>query len=78
MSDKVTFVYPAMNNTEIFERMLVMGAFTEIVCDQCNVDRDAARCSFTINGKDMRLTLTETLARFKEAVDVMEIRSKAQ
>lgn len=67
-----------MNNTEIFERMLVMGAFTEIVCDQCNVDRDAARASFTINGKDMVFTLTEALVRFKEAVDAMEIRSKAQ
>lgn len=78
MSDKVTLVYPAMNNTEIFERMLVMGAFTEIVCNQCNVDRDGAKASFTINGKDMIFTLAEALLRFKEAVDVMEIRSKAQ
>lgn len=67
-----------MNNTEIFERMLVMGAFTEMVCNRCNVDRKRAKASFTINGKDMTFTLAEALTRFKEVVDVMEIRSKAQ
>ena len=67
-----------MNNTEIHERMLVCGAFFQIVINESGVDPDTCVASFTINEKKINCTLREACERFKEAVDVMEMRSKAQ
>lgn len=67
-----------MNNTEIHERMLVCGAFFQLVINESGVDPYSCRASFTVNEKKIECMLHEALVRFKEACDVMEMRSKAQ